>query len=93
MKPIFKRATDHWLVLRRRFARRVLHFLLSENQHPPVLYIPRSPLVNETPQERQARHARRIRQVLAGEIEFPEDIPAGPASGPVPAAPTQKGDQ
>ena len=81
------------LALRRRFARRVLHFLLSENQHPPVLYIPRSPLVNETPQARQARQARRIRQVLAAGRAAPEGIPAGPATDPVPAAPQQGGDQ
>ncbi len=46
----------------------------------PAIYMPApSPFVNETPAARRARHLRRWRQVQAGNVEAPPEIPGSPA--------------
>ena len=46
----------------------------------PAIYMPGpSPFASETPEERRARHLRRWRQVQAGNVEAPPEIPGSPA--------------
>ena len=45
----------------------------------PAIYMPGpSPFASETPEERRARHLRRWRQVQAGNVEAPPEIPGSP---------------
>ena len=48
---------------------------------------------SETPEARQARHLRRLHQVLAGNVEAPPEAPAPPVAGPDAVAPTQEDSQ
>ena len=46
----------------------------------PAIYMPApSPFASETPAARRARHLRRWRQVQAGNVEAPPEIPGSPA--------------
>ena len=46
----------------------------------PAIYMPApSPFASETPEERRARHRRRLHQVRAGNVEAPPEIPGSPA--------------